>query len=156
MAQLAVLCREGLAPIYAECRGNASLECFLDLDIKLIIKIDHNLHLTLRASPSNSALSRERGMPFAAENRKLSHVQRKKSNLTQLHRNFKTAEPIYVCRTISQENKGKCKSSSKIYIQRKSNCKSWSIFNCKSWSILIIYDYDAKLPSYMVLYSINY
>ena len=94
-----------------------------------------SINLTLRASPSNSALSRERGMPFAAENRKLSHVHRKKSNLTQLHRNFKTAEPIYVCRTISQENKSKCKSSSKIYIQRKSNCKSWSIFNCKSWSI---------------------
>ena len=47
------------------------------------------INLTLGASLSDSALDRERGMPPAAENRKLSHVQRKKSNLTRLHRNFK-------------------------------------------------------------------
>ena len=62
------------------------------MDFNLLLFINCLLiyyYLALGASLSDSALSRERGMPLAAENRKLSHVQRKKSNLTQLHRNFK-------------------------------------------------------------------
>ena len=66
--------------------------------------MENPYNLTLRASLF-AELGINRGMLLAAENHKLSHVQRKKSNLTQLHRNFKTAEPIYVCRTISQEIK---------------------------------------------------
>ena len=56
--------------------------------------MENPYNLTLRASLF-AELGINRGMLLAAENHKLSHVQRKKSNLTQLHRNFKTKKEFF-------------------------------------------------------------
>jgi len=63
-------------------------------------------------------------MPLAAENRKLSHVQRKKSNLTQRTEILKS-NPKEI---IIEKSKTKLNANLLLrHIQRKSDCKSWSI-----------------------------
>ena len=52
------------------------------LFLLLLLLFNLFIYLTLGASLS-AALGTERGKPLAAENRKLSHIRRKKSNVTQ-------------------------------------------------------------------------